>query len=292
MTYTDRYNAIIHYFQRHPVDKKKIYCETHHIVPRSCGGSDKKENLVNLPAAWHYRVHCYLPFVMQEQSNELGYRKMLYAWQRCMNSTEEKISLLKINPDSREYALLKESLRKEISERIKNFYQNNPNIIFGANNPVFNYHWWKNPNSLESKMIKEGNPVPEGWVKGKWITENKKCGNGTRGKIEITDGKGAKFILPTDEIPSGWHRGIPERSKEARQKMAIAAKLAAEKRRIEQHGKIENVRKEVKEQYDFWLKHSWKEFVAHFNYKHTPQNFYQKCRSILKDEYHYKTNRV
>ena len=165
MTYTERYNAIIHYFQRHPVDKKKIYCESHHIIPRACGGSNKKENLVNLPAAWHYRVHCYLPFVMQEQNNMLGYRKMLYAWQRCMNSTEEKINLLKINSDSREYAVLKESLGKEISKTVKKFHQENPDFILGANNPAFNCHWWKDPNSLESKMVKNGELPPECWIK-------------------------------------------------------------------------------------------------------------------------------
>lgn len=38
-------------------DKNYIYLETHHILPRSLGGKDTKENLVNLTAREHFLAH-------------------------------------------------------------------------------------------------------------------------------------------------------------------------------------------------------------------------------------------
>ena len=209
MTYTERYYSIIHYFQRHPVDKKKIYCERHHIVPASCGGSDKKDNLVDLPAAWHYRVHCYLPFVMKEQNNEHGYRKMIHAWRRCLNSNKEKIDLMRINQECLEYKILREADSKLHSIRSKKYRKENP--INGDKNPMFNAHWWKDPNDkTKSMVIKEGDEIPNGWIRGHWNNDSKeirkRCAK-TKGMISITDGKRNTLINPTDKIPEGWHRG-------------------------------------------------------------------------------------
>lgn len=194
MTYTDRYNAIIHYFQRHPVDRTKIYCECHHIVPVSCGGSDKKDNLVDLPAAWHYRVHCYLPFVMLECSKQQYNYKMLCAWKRCLNSNKDRIDLMKINEESREYKRLREEFAKEIGKK-------NAIRQFRENNSQFNHHWWKDPNDkTKSLSIKEGYPVPEGWIQGRWQlqSENTRCIiNNETGKHKYIDKN-----LPT---PEGWH---------------------------------------------------------------------------------------
>lgn len=194
MTYTDRYNAIIHYFQRHPVDRTKIYCECHHIVPASCGGSNKKDNLVNLPAVWHYRVHCYLPFVMLEQGKQCYYYKMLCAWRRCLNSTKDRIDLMKINAESREYKRLREECSKEIG-KINAINQ------LGKNNSHFNHHWWKDPNDkTKSLSIKEGDPVPEGWVRGHWQIQSEN----TRCIINDSTGK-HKYIKRDLPTPNGWH---------------------------------------------------------------------------------------
>ena len=38
------------------------YVEKHHIIPKSCGGSNDKDNLVPLTAREHYIVHMLLPF--------------------------------------------------------------------------------------------------------------------------------------------------------------------------------------------------------------------------------------
>ena len=38
------------------------YKEVHHIIPKSCGGTNDKDNLVPLTAREHYIVHMLLPF--------------------------------------------------------------------------------------------------------------------------------------------------------------------------------------------------------------------------------------
>jgi hypothetical protein len=39
------------------VDIESVYCEKHHIIPKSFGGSNKKENTVYLTAKDHFRCH-------------------------------------------------------------------------------------------------------------------------------------------------------------------------------------------------------------------------------------------
>jgi len=38
------------------------YKEVHHIIPKSCGGSNDKDNIVNLTAREHYVIHLLLPY--------------------------------------------------------------------------------------------------------------------------------------------------------------------------------------------------------------------------------------
>lgn len=39
----------------------------------------------------------------------------------------------------------------------------------GSENHRYGTHWWKDPNDKTKSMsIKEGDPVPEGWVRGRW----------------------------------------------------------------------------------------------------------------------------
>lgn len=56
-------------------------------------------------------------------------------------------------------------------------------------------------NGKESKKIKQGGNIPEGWKKGR--THKKIQGN-----FWITDGIKNKFIKKKQEIPKGWYRGM------------------------------------------------------------------------------------
>lgn len=70
------YNSIIHLRQQNPLSKDE-YGEVHHIIPRSCGGCNKKWNLVKLTPEEHYRCHYFLTFIYSEGN---AHDKMVYAW--------------------------------------------------------------------------------------------------------------------------------------------------------------------------------------------------------------------
>jgi len=55
---------------------KGVYCESHHIIPRSMGGGNKKTNLVNLTGKEHYVVH----HLLTKFTNNSSYHKMMKAY--------------------------------------------------------------------------------------------------------------------------------------------------------------------------------------------------------------------
>lgn len=56
------------------------------------------------------------------------------------------------------------------SEEVKHLLsEKNRGRFIGKLNGNYGRHWWKDPNDkTKSKMIKEGDSVPEGWVRGHW----------------------------------------------------------------------------------------------------------------------------
>lgn len=184
ISYSYRYNRVIQWFKTHKISED-VVCEIHHIVPKSIGGDDSSENLVNLPIRWHYIVHCWLPAMYAEQGNQDGYEKMLFAWNRMQNyRTGHRAALRCIKEDSELYRKLRESYIK-VSSRLGK-------TRIGEKNAQFKHHWWKDPNDRSKSMsIKEGDPVPEGWIKGRWYSEETlktiKNNNHNRGKICITN---------------------------------------------------------------------------------------------------------
>lgn len=60
--------------------EKSDFYETHHIIPKSAGGTDTKENLVCLSLKQHFLVHYYLTFCTQGQLK----RKMCYAFKQMI----------------------------------------------------------------------------------------------------------------------------------------------------------------------------------------------------------------
>jgi hypothetical protein len=70
--YTSYYNSIINKAKNRLVDG---YCETHHIIPKSLGGSNLKENLVNLTAREHFICHLLLTKMYEGDAK----KKMIHA---------------------------------------------------------------------------------------------------------------------------------------------------------------------------------------------------------------------
>jgi 5-methylcytosine-specific restriction endonuclease McrA len=58
--YTSVYNSIIARAKSRELPKE-IYTENHHIIPKSLGGSNSKNNLVKLTAREHRLCHLLLP---------------------------------------------------------------------------------------------------------------------------------------------------------------------------------------------------------------------------------------
>lgn len=92
-------------------------------MPKSLGGTDDKNNLVNLTAREHYIAHLLLVKIAEKKNDKTLYGKMLYAfncmkWGRCKGQRSFKFN-------SRLYEKLKaeySSLRKE------EMSSNNPNF--------------------------------------------------------------------------------------------------------------------------------------------------------------------
>ena len=89
MTYREQYYAIIDNRRANPVDKD-VYTETHHIIPKSLGGSNEKGNLVALLPEEHYKCHCLLVFMYEHENNHAAFVKMLHAWRFMANTGVRK----------------------------------------------------------------------------------------------------------------------------------------------------------------------------------------------------------
>ena len=212
LTYTYRYNRTLKWFQDHPITKETCpESEYHHIVPRTCGGSNNKENIILLPTRWHYIVHCWLPAVYLEQEKQKEYESMLFAWNRLQNYKKTfRKSLQTIKEDS----LLYQKLRGEYISLLK---RTQPEKTKGSLNSLYKTHWWKDPNDkTKSLSIKEGDSVPEGWVRGRWATEDQKekCRNASNGRCwfynpTTKESKQGKFSLKEEQqlLSNGWLKG-------------------------------------------------------------------------------------
>ena len=114
------------------MNKKDQYCETHHIVPRSFGGSDDDSNLVNFTAKEHYVAHKLLVKICKSKYGTTSdeYKKMVSAL--FFMTHHSRYNDCKIT--SKMYAIIKEEFSKNISEKYK-----------GSGNPMAKMTGSKNP---------------------------------------------------------------------------------------------------------------------------------------------------
>jgi len=139
------------------------YKETHHITPRCMGGTDEKENLVDLTAREHFICHLLLTRIYPEHK---GLR--LAIWNMC---NAKRLYQGRYKPNSRLY----EMIRTEYRELIK-----------GENHPSYGR---KNSDEVREKMSQiakkrfENNP---GTFKGRTHSEEtrKKLSNNMKGKTQ------------------------------------------------------------------------------------------------------------
>jgi hypothetical protein len=113
--YTTWYNNII---QRAKTRQLIGYKERHHIIPKSLGGSNRKENLVELTAREHFVCHWLLTKMVDSPYKE----KMIYAAWTMANLENQNQQRYKIN------GRIYESLRQEFSKA--------KSVHTKANNPM------------------------------------------------------------------------------------------------------------------------------------------------------------
>lgn len=110
--YTNWYNSI--------VEKAKIrheengYYEKHHIIPKSLGGSNDKDNIVRLTAKEHFICHCLLVRMTIGKNK----RKMLFAL-KCLRMSNKR--------QQRYTSRLYDKHKPLIAEAYRNEYKGKPN---------------------------------------------------------------------------------------------------------------------------------------------------------------------
>lgn len=138
--YTKWYNNII---DKRKKELLKGYVEKHHIIPKSLGGSNEKENLVSLSAREHYIAHLLLTKMVEGENKS----KMCWALHRMVFSSQKQ------SFSSYQY----EMLRKIHS---KNLMENHPSKKnswrISVSKAVYS-HWEENKKRKQkmSEMVKK-----------------------------------------------------------------------------------------------------------------------------------------
>lgn len=186
MNYERIYNQLI---EKRKVHKLTGYTETHHIQPKSLGGSDSKDNLVELTAKEHFIAHLLLAKFKPCHQTMNAIMIM-----RCKNYGQHRNDI----QNSRMY----EWARKEFSKYMKMKSK-------GVSNSQYGTMWICNIELKENKKISKDIDIPEGWVRGrnKWkhINDRKKL----KKRFYITNGVEDKFLSYEDQLPlpDGWFKG-------------------------------------------------------------------------------------
>jgi hypothetical protein len=89
-------------------DRNNGYYESHHIVPKSCGGDNSKSNLVLLTAREHFIIHQLLTKFTEGQARV----KMLYAFSFMVNIRKSESPLT-----SKQFSSIRKAVGALISER-------------------------------------------------------------------------------------------------------------------------------------------------------------------------------
>ena len=123
--YTKWYNSIICKAKERNWNKNisETYGETHHIIPRSLGGSNDESNLVFLTAKEHFICHILLKNMFEgKQRNKMVVALFLMSSQNNRNYKLNSKTYQKIKEEFLHYQKTKTvspEVRKQISEKLK-----------------------------------------------------------------------------------------------------------------------------------------------------------------------------
>lgn len=90
--YTRIYHQLIDKRKNDKMSKENVYCESHHIIPKSLGGSNDPDNLVNLLPREHFLAHLLLTKMVENQDEIIkmnwALHKMCYSSVDYFNSRD------------------------------------------------------------------------------------------------------------------------------------------------------------------------------------------------------------
>ena len=134
------------------------YAEKHHILPRSLGGGDTRENIVSLTAREHFICHFLLAKMYPKNTN--SWYKMNHAF----------IIMKASNVDQYRYfnSRLYESCRSNFSAVMSQLQS-------GENNSQYGKRWIHLPSQKINRSILKTEKIPDGWKEGRrfnWADQN------------------------------------------------------------------------------------------------------------------------
>lgn len=229
----DAYTTIVVNRQRNPLPENE-YGEIHHIIPKSCGGPNRKWNLVKLTPEEHYIAHYLLTFIYAVGEE---HESMMYAWNQVNGRIKgDFISAEEYGRLKREFSILQ---GKRASSMLKGHTPWNKGKTYKTGKPAWNRGM---PRSEEvkrklSEAHKGMSQSDEAKRKVSEFNKGKKVSNETRRKIsEALTGKAKseehKRRLSeskrgkTHKGHTGWNKGKTGiYSEETKRKMSEARKL-------------------------------------------------------------------
>jgi hypothetical protein len=203
MNYRKHYDLLIRKAQSRVIEKS-VYTETHHIIPRSEGGSNDADNLVKLYPREHFIAHWLLyrenptmsrgfAFNMMSCDRRGVYKPSSRAYAEGVEAAAKAQSL---NRKSRK-AVMKGLEMKYVLEQELDYYFELGWTLGRKGNGVGKGRFWCN-NGKEQKLVKQ---IPDGWLPGR-------LGSTTEGKKAISKDGSVKFVTDTENwIKQGWKLG-------------------------------------------------------------------------------------
>jgi hypothetical protein len=168
------------------------YIEKHHIIPRSLGGSNDKENIVSLSGREHYIAHLLL--ARFNRCSKTAYALWMMQMKNSKDCDRPRIK------SGRMY----EWIRKEI---IKYTSRNNRITSKGERNSQHGTRWICNIKLQENRKVSKDELILDGWILGrnKWVVSTyvpKKYINICNLVLQSNS-----RIIYGEDIPDGWVKG-------------------------------------------------------------------------------------
>lgn len=219
MNYMYHYQRLIQKRREFPITRKDCYCEKHHIIPKSLGGSDDQSNLIMLTAREHFIAHRLLLKHYQQIGDTNGIMRMGFALGRLATGNKKFIDECKLSSREYEQAKLANSKSSELRStgRMRYHNENGTVVCVRSENELppgnwirgngYNTRGSKNWTYIQHRITGEVRHVrvsddfvmPDGFEYGGQHPQQH--------TVWITDGENNRKIDKSMTIPEGWRRG-------------------------------------------------------------------------------------